>query len=103
MISVKVTYTVKPAFLVQNKENINLFLADFKKLVTANFFYNVFIEADGLTFIHISMYENESVQQQVIGVPSFLKFQEERDANGLDVVQKVENLEFVGSSLSLLN
>jgi hypothetical protein len=102
MISVKVTYTVKPAFVDQNKQNINVFLADFKKLVTSNFLYNVFIEDDGLTFLHVSMYENESVQEQITNVPSFLKFQEERDASGLDVSQKIEKLDLIGSSLSLL-
>ena len=102
MISVKVSYTVKPAFVEQNKQNISTFLSDFKKLVNSNFLYNVYLEADGLTFLHISMYENEDVQKEVLQVPSFLKFQKERDESGLNDTHKLETLTFIGSSLSVV-
>ncbi|WP_379091350.1 hypothetical protein [Pedobacter sp. UC225_65] len=102
MISVKVSYTVKPEFVVQNKQNISTFLSDFKKLVNANFLYNVYLEADGLTFLHISMYENEDVQHEVLHVPSFLQFQKERDESGLNDSHKFETLTFIGSSLSVV-
>jgi hypothetical protein len=103
MISVKVSYTVSPDFIAQNKKNISVFLADFKKLNTLNFFYNVFLQEDGLTFLHISMYEDETVQHQILNVPSFITFQTERDASGLTVSQQMENLTLVGSSLGLLS
>lgn len=102
MISVKVSYTVKPDFVAQNKQNINLFLADFKKLSAANFLYNVYLKADGLTFLHVSMYENEATQQQVLNVPSFLQFQKERDESGLADTHQIETLQHIGSSLSII-
>ncbi len=103
MIAVKVSYTVKAEFVNKNKQNINEFLADFKKLVTSNFMYNIFLQEDGLTFLHISMYEDEAVQNQVLNVPSFLKFQQERDESGLTTSPKIESMTFIGSSLGLLS
>jgi hypothetical protein len=102
MISVKVCYTVKPEFVGQNKININTFLADFKKLSALNFLYNVYLQEDGLTFLHIAMYESEEVQKEVLNVPSFLQFQKERDESGLNNSHTIEKLTFIGSSLSLL-
>jgi len=102
MISVKVSYTVKPEFVAQNKQNISVFLADFKKLVDKNFLYNVYLEEDGLTFLHISMYENEEVQQHILNIPSFLQFQKERDESGLNGTPKIERLTLIGSSIGLL-
>lgn len=102
MISVKVSYTVKPAFVEQNKQNISTFLSDFKKMVNSNFLYNVYLEADGLTFLHISMYENEDAQKEVLQIPSFLQFQKERDESGLNDSHKLETLTFIGSSLSVV-
>lgn len=102
MISVKVTYTVDPTFVAQNKQNISSFLADFKKLKQYNFMYNVFLMDDGLTFLHVGMYEREEDQQQVLNVPSFLKFQEERDQSGLINQPKIEEMTLVGSSLNVI-
>ena len=65
MIFVKVTYTVKPEFIQRNQENINLFMADFKKLNSDEFRYTVFLGNDGKTFIHVSMYQNEEIQKNV--------------------------------------
>jgi len=102
MISVKVSYTVKPEFVAQNKKNIGLFLSDFKKLTTLNFLYHIYLQEDGLTFLHVSMYENEEVQDKILQVPSFLAFQQQRDQSGLQVEPKIESLSLIGSSLSLL-
>ncbi|MDQ7949579.1 MAG: hypothetical protein REI93_12080, partial [Pedobacter sp.] len=96
MISVKVSYTVKPEFVAQNKKNISIFLADFKKMFAVNFLYNVYLQADGVTFLHVSMYENEDVQEQVLNVPSFLSFQKECDESGLDGQPTIENLNLFG-------
>ncbi|TKC10097.1 hypothetical protein FA048_07770 [Pedobacter polaris] len=102
MISVKVSYTVKPEYVQQNKQNINNFLSDFKKQKTLNFLYNVYLQEDKVTFIHISMYENEEVQNQILNIPSFIQFQKERDKSGLNDSHKIEYIEFIGSSLNLL-
>eukprot|EP00388_Colpodella_angusta_P010533 GDKJ01027396.1.p2 GENE.GDKJ01027396.1~~GDKJ01027396.1.p2 ORF type:complete len:106 (+),score=8.85 GDKJ01027396.1:487-804(+) len=102
MISIQVSYTVKPSFVAQNKANVNQFLADFKKLAGVNFLYNVYIKEDGLTFLHVSMYEDETVQAQVLNTPSFVAFQEQRDLLGLASEPIIEELNLLGSSLSLL-
>ena len=102
MISVKVTYTVNATFLAQNKQNINSFLVDFKKMSFCNFLYNVFLLDDGLTFLHIAMYEHEQDQQQILTVPSFVKFQQERDQSDLINQPKIEEMNFIGSSLKVI-
>jgi hypothetical protein len=102
MISVKVSYTVKPEFVNQNRSNISAFLTDFKKLSHLSFLYNVYLQEDGLTFLHIAMYENEEVQNEILNVPSFLQFQKERDESGLNNSQTIETLKLIGSSLGML-
>lgn len=98
MITVKVTYTVPPEFVETNKENIERFLEDFKTMDAWAFRYNVFLQQDGVTFVHLSSYENEAVQDAVLNVPSFKEFQRQRDNSGLNGTHKVEVLEHVGSS-----
>ncbi|MDR6966016.1 hypothetical protein J2X31_000009 [Flavobacterium arsenatis] len=98
MISVKVTYTVKPEFVAQNKANITTFLEDFKKLNPSDFKYEVFLCEDGITFLHLSSYKNEAIQKQILNVASFKNFQKERDESGLNNSHKFEMLEHIGSS-----
>ena len=98
MISVKVTYTVKPAFVAQNKTNIKIFLEDFKKLNPSDFTYEVFLCADGITFLHLSTYRDEAIQKHILNVPSFLSFQKARDESGLNDSHTFEMLEHIGSS-----
>ena len=102
MITVKVTYTVKPEFVQENQENIHLFMADFKKMNQLQFRYNVYLLEDGITFLHLSHFQNEDVQKQVLAVPSFKLFQEKRDASGLDNSHKVEMMKFIDSSSEAL-
>jgi hypothetical protein len=102
MITIKVSYTVKPEFVIKNKENIAVFLEDFKKMNADNFKYSVYLLDDGVTFVHFSSYSNETVQQEVLNVPSFKAFQQKRDESGLNNSHKVEVLNFVGSSFPVL-
>lgn len=99
MISVKVTYTVKPEFVAQNKTNIKSFLQDFKELKTLDFKYEVFLSENGVTFLHIASYKNETIQDQILNIASFKEFQKKRDESGLNDSHKFELLEHVGSSL----
>ncbi|MEO7978291.1 hypothetical protein [Flavobacterium sp.] len=102
MITVKATYTVKPEFVEENKENISRFLSDFKKLNPSEFRYNVYLQEDGITFLHFSTYKNEETQKQILNIPSFKSFQEQRDKSGLDNTHKVEVLSYVDSSFEVL-
>lgn len=103
MITVKVSYTVKPAFVIRNKQNIHTFLMDFKQMNAADFRYNIYLMDDGLTFVHFTMYKNEAVQKEVLNVPSFLHFQRERDASDLGDSHKVEMWTLIGSSTEMLS
>jgi hypothetical protein len=102
MITVKVTYTVNPEFVEANKNNISRFLNDFKKLNPSDFRYNVYLQEDGTTFLHFSTYKNEEIQKQILNIPSFKYFQEERDKSGLNDTHKLEVLSYVGSSFDIL-
>ena len=97
MIVVKVTYTVEDAYVNTNKEVIQNFLADFKKLDETEFLYTILQTEDGKTFIHTSQYKNKEIQQLLLNTPSFLRFQEERDKNLVSEPQ-IEFLRFVGAS-----
>ncbi|HEX8268323.1 MAG TPA: hypothetical protein VF581_00410 [Flavobacterium sp.] len=98
MISVQVSYRVDPEFVQQNIVNINKFLSDFKLMKGFN--YSVFLKSDQCTFVHMSEYENEDIQQQVLNVPSFLEFQRQRDQSGLNDSHTVEMLTKIGSSIA---
>ncbi|WAC39654.1 hypothetical protein [Pedobacter sp. SL55] len=102
MIAVQVTYKVKADFVEENKNNINTFLADFKEMQTSRFLYHVYVKEDGLTFVHVSMYESAAIQEQVLSTPSFVKFQQHRDESGLTELPIIENLTHLGSSISLI-
>ncbi|WP_199119271.1 hypothetical protein [Pedobacter sp. ASV28] len=99
MISVQVTYRIKPDFVEKNKKNIHNFLVDFKSMLTTKFLYNVYVKEDGLTFVHHSMYADEAMQQEVLNTPSFLAFQRERDEHGLIEAPSIEILTHIGSSM----
>ncbi len=98
MINVIVTYSVKDNFVETNKINIKKFLIDFKNLDQKRFSYSVLLKNDGLTFVHISKYSDKEIQNELLNVATFLDFQKQRDESGLNNSQKIEVLEFLGSS-----
>lgn len=102
MINVIVSYQVKPEFVAENKLNIENFLSSFKNLDNTKFNYSVFLDSDGVTFTHISNYHDEHIQKEVLNTPSFLEFQKKRDDSGLNNSHKVQVLEYVGSTNSIL-
>lgn len=101
MITVKVTYTVKPDFVQKNQENIQLFLRDFKKMNTDNFRYVAYLGSDGKTFVHLSHYQNEEIQKQLLQMSSFLSFQKQRDESGLEGAPEIEVMTLVESVHSI--
>lgn len=98
MINVIVTYTVPENFVEQNIANISAFLEDFKVLDQSKFSYRILQKNDCKTFVHISKYENEEIQKQLLNVPSFLEFQKQRDGSCDDIQQTIEVLAQIGSS-----
>lgn len=102
MIYVTVSYQISPKFVEQNKSNIEKFLRDFEQLENSRFTYSVFIKVDGVTFVHNSSYRDESIQKELLSVPSFLEFQKERDESGLNNTHEVDVLTLVGSTKELV-
>ena len=103
MINVIATYTVRPEFAEQNKNNIQIFLKDFALLNQDVFSYSVFVKDDGVTFVHQSVYKNEEIQNEILSLPSFKEFQKQRDENAVPGSHKVEIISPLGSSGNLLN
>lgn len=99
MINVIVSYRVKPEFVKENEANIRRYLEDLRKLDTQKFRYEVFTKEDGVTFVHFASYHNETVQNEILNVPSFKEFQRLRDESDLDGTHKLEVLNFVGSAM----
>ncbi len=103
MIIVKVTYTVKQKFVLQNQENINSFLKDFQKIDSVDFRYTVYLSEDGKTFVHLSHYKNEEIQKVLLAVESFKYFQKQRDESGLESKPDIELMQLLGSSKDIFN
>ena len=103
MIIVKVTYTVQADFVLKNQKNINEFLKDFKKIKSNDFRYIVYKGDDKKTFIHISMYQNEAIQKELLAVQSFKSFQEQRNNSGLEKSELIEVMELAGVSYDIFN
>jgi quinol monooxygenase YgiN len=97
MIIVQVTYTVKPAFVQANLENIRRFLADFAQLESNDFRYSVF-RKNSNTFVHLSQYQNAEIQQRLLATPSFTDFQQQRDESGLVGEPVIDLLDPIGFS-----
>ena len=81
MFAVKVEYEVHENYSSQNKVRIADFLMAFKEMDQARFRYSVFQEKDTKKLIHLSEYQDEEIQKELLANPVFLKFQEERDKN----------------------
>ena len=103
MIIVKVTYTVNPDFANKNQENINEFLKDFKKIKSNDFRYIVYKGDDKKTFTHISMYQNEAIQKELLAVQSFKSFQQQRNNSSLEISENIEMMELAGTSYDIFN
>lgn len=95
MKSVKVTYTVKPAFVAQNKANINVFINELREQGNTDVRYSIYLGEDGKTFTHISLYNNEVAQENFLEMESFKAFQQQRDESGLEAEPSIEVLNFV--------
>ncbi|MNL70783.1 hypothetical protein D3C87_1958350 [compost metagenome] len=73
-------------------------MQDFATLDSSQFEYKIFTKQDGLTFVHHSLYKNETIQKQLLNIPSFLEFQKQRDEIGLDGKAQIEILNLLASS-----
>jgi len=103
MKAVRVQYTVKDGYVETNKQNIRQVMSDLRDLKHPNIKYNSFLLEDGKTFMHLAMYPDEETSQIVQNLPSFVKFQTELKASGLEVPPKAEKLELVASAYQIFD
>lgn len=96
---IKVTYTVQAGFAAQNQANINRFLGELQH--RRDIYYSVYLCADGKTFHHVAVYEDDAAQKILLELAAFKAFQQQRDASGLEVAPQIEALQWVGSTYPL--
>ena len=100
---VRVTYTVKPEFVAQNKANITQVMNDLKGLNNPNTKYASYLEGDGVTFMHFAQYPDEAIAQLLNDLPSFAQFRKELKESSPVVPPKSMNLDLVGAAFELFN
>ena len=98
---IRVTYTVKAAFAQQNLENVSKFIADLKQINDPAIRYTAYVGADGKTFNHIAVYQNEEAQKTLFALESFQSFQKQRDESGLEVAPNIEELKLASASYNI--
>jgi hypothetical protein len=98
---VKVTYTTKPEYVEHNQSNIKKVMADMQAINNPGINYNSCLGADGISFIHTAFFNSEEDEQVLMKLPSFIQFQQELRANGLEAPPKQELLTLVGSSTNI--
>ncbi len=98
---IRVTYTVKAAFAQQNLENVSKFIADLKQINDPAIRYTAYVGADGKTFNHFAVYQNEEAQKTLFALESFQSFQKQRDESGLEVAPNIEELKLASASYNI--
>ncbi len=98
---VKVTYTTKPEYAEHNQSNIKKVMTDLKEINNPCINYNSCLGADGRSFIHTAFFNSDEDEKVLTGLPSFISFQQQLRAEGLEAPPKQEHLTLVGSSVSI--
>lgn len=98
---VKVTYTTKAEYADQNQANIKTVMADLRAINNPGINYNSCMGPDGKTFIHTAFFKSDEDEKVLLGLPSFLSFQQQLKASGLESPPKQEILTLVGSSVEV--
>ena len=98
---VRVQYTAKADYVAHNKENIAKVMNDLRTANNPDIKYGAYLLEDGKTFMHFTHFANEEAVKLLMGLESFIKFQAELKANGLEVPPKTEPLSLVGSSYNI--
>ena|SRR2546430_6220713 len=98
-----IRYTVQAEYAAQNRENIRRVMDELRALRRPDLRYNVFVEDDGKTFIHVPLYANEEARKVLGALESFQAFQAALQESHPEVPPKVTNLTLVGSSRDLFS
>jgi hypothetical protein len=100
---VKVTYTAKPEFAVQNMANIQAVMNDLKELNYPGVFYHACLGPDEKSFTHTAFFKSEEDHKLLNDLPAFNYFQQQLKTAGFEASPKQELLTLVGSSADIFN
>jgi hypothetical protein len=95
---VRVTYTTKAEYAEHNQNNIKTVMADLQVINNSGINYNATLATDGKSFTHTAFFNLDEDEKVLLGLPSFIQFQQELKAGGLEAPPKQEVLTLVGSS-----
>ena len=98
---IRVTYTVKPQYVAQNKANIEQVMKDLKAKNNPNTKYASYLEEDGVTFMHFAQYPDEETAKILNDIPSFAKFRKELKESGPVSPPRAMDLSLVASAFDL--
>ena len=95
---VRVTYTTRAEYAEHNQTNIKAVMADLQILNRSGLNYHACLSPDGKTFTHLAFIATDEDNKALVELPSFIRFQQELKASGLETPPKQELLNLVGSS-----
>ena len=99
---IRVTYTTKADYAQQNQANIKTVMSELHQINRNGLFYHVCLNPDGKTFVHTAFFNSEEDEKVLLGLASFLDFQNQLKASGPEAPPKQELLTLVGSSKEIL-
>lgn len=97
MKSVIVNYTVRAEFADKNATNIRAVMDELRDRNDPSVRYQAFRKADGVSFVHFGMYENDEAQKRLTESEAFAKFQKELRASEPVSPPNAEWLDLVAS------
>lgn len=101
MYSIIISYTVPEAFAETNKKNIAAFLKEFGEYGASKFKYQVLVREDGVSFMHIASFQDEKTWEEMVVLPTYAAFTEQRDANMEDDDVTTDTMNTVGQAGTL--
>jgi len=101
MKAVKVTYTVRPEYVDQNKANIRKVMAALRSNPIPGMRYAAFTMDDGQTFVHINMAKDQETLSSLQEVEEFTAFRIALRASSPTSPPQSENLNLVDMGFEL--
>jgi len=101
MKAVKVTYTVRPEYVDQNKANIRRVMAALRSNPIPGMRYSTFTLDDGQTFVHINMAKDRETLSRLQEVEEFGEFRTALKASSPISPPQSENLNLVDMGFEL--
>jgi quinol monooxygenase YgiN len=102
MKAVKVTYSVKPEYVEENKKNIRKVMDALKANPIKGMLYSSFTDDENPnTFIHINMATDDNVMRKINGIQEFKDFQQALKTSRPISPPKATKLKLVGAGFNL--